>query len=137
MYRSRSSLKTHFSGFTLLELTVVILVLMTLLGTGMFVSTQYSEWKLGRAASEDLRSVYAAQRMFLADHPTTLVTNITAPNIIPYLANRSMVLPTVESLDGSTLNIKVNISPPTIDDGNGGVYDPSGKPNDSLWDVGK
>ncbi len=125
------------NGFTLLEMTVVIMVMMTLLGTGLFVSTQYGNWQLGRTASEDLRSVYAAQRQFLADNPTTTVSTITVGQIVPYLANRATSLPTVKSLEGNTLNIRVNVSPPNIDDGSGGVYDPSSNSTDSLWDVGQ
>lgn len=124
-------------GFTLLEMTVVILVLMTLIGTGLFVSTQYQEWQLGRTASEDLRMVHAAQRQYLADNPTVAVSAITAEMLIPYLTNRAEALPTVKSLEGTTLTIKVNVNPPVINDGSGGVYDPSGSPEDSLWDAGK
>lgn len=125
------------SGFTLLEMTVVILVLLTLMGTGLFVSTQYGNWQLGRAASEELRKVYSAQRMFLADNPTIAVEDITANNLIPYLTNGATALPTVESLEGTQLTIKVDVSPPVINGGAGGIYDPSGKPLDSLWDVGQ
>lgn len=125
------------SGFTLIEMTVVILVLLSLLGTGLFVSTQYTQWQLGRTASEELRSVYSAQRLFLADNPTVAVADITADDIIPYLTSRANALPTVESLEGEQLTIRVNVSPPVISDGSGGVYDPSGKSLDSLWDVGE
>lgn len=124
-------------GFTLLEMTVVIMVLLTLLGTGLFVSQQYGNWQLGRAAAEELRTVYAAQRMYLADNPTAVVANITGSQIIPYLPNRSTTMPTVKSLTGTTLSIRVNVTPPNINNGSGGIYDPSGSPNDSLWDVGK
>ena len=124
-------------AFTLLEMTVVIMVLLTLIGTGLFVSTQYTQWQLGRAASEELRTVYSAQRMYLADHPIAVVDNITAADIIPYLNTRADALPTVESLEGDTLSIKVNVIPPTIDDGSDDGYDPSGKTTDSLWDVGE
>lgn len=123
-------------GFTLIEMTVVILVLMTLLGTGLFVSNKYSEWQLARTASEELRTVYSAQRMYLSDNPTTNVSNITAEQIIPYLTNQATALPTVKSLTGATLSIRVNVNPPVIDDGSGGTYDPSGSATDSLWDVG-
>lgn len=125
------------NGFTLVEMTVVIMVMMTLLGTGLFVSKQYGNWQLARSASEDLRTVYAAQRIYLSDNPTTVVTNITPAQIIPYLPNRAAALPTVKSLTGATLSIRVNVTPPNINDGSGGIYDPSGSATDSLWDVGK
>ena len=124
-------------GFTLLEMTVVIMVLLTLIGGGFFVAQQYGDWQMARTASEDLRSVYAAQRMFLADNPTATVRDITASQLIPYLANRATSLPTVESLEGNTLTIRVNVIPPNIDNGSGGVYDPSGSTADSLWDAGE
>jgi prepilin-type N-terminal cleavage/methylation domain-containing protein len=124
------------SGFTLLEMTVVILVLLTLIGTGLFVSNKYNEWQLGRTASEELRNVYAAQRLFLADNPTVAVIDITADDVIPYLTNRGTAIPTVKSLDGDDLPIKVNASPPVILNGAGENYDPSNTTTDSLWDVG-
>lgn len=125
------------NGFTLVEMTVVIMVLMTLLGTGLFVSKQYSNWQLGRLAAEELRGVFAAQRMYLADNPTAVVANITTAQIIPYLPSRATVMPTVISLTGTTLSIRVSVTPPNINNGAGGVYDPSGTTTDSLWDVGQ
>jgi len=125
------------NGFTLVEMTVVIMVLMTLLGTGLFVSKQYGNWQLGRGGAENLRTVYAAQRMYLADNPTATVANITAGQIIPYLPNRATTMPTVKSLTGATLAIRVNVTPPNINNGAGGIYDPSGNSNDSLWDIGQ
>jgi prepilin-type N-terminal cleavage/methylation domain-containing protein len=124
-------------GFTLVEMTVVLLVLMTLLGTGMFISKQYGNWQLARLASEELRSVYAAQRLYLSDNPTATVSAITTTQIIPYLPSRATVMPTVKSLTGATLSIRVSVTPPNINDGAGGVYDPSGSTTDSLWDVGQ
>lgn len=124
-------------AFTLLEMTVVILVLLTLTAVGTFSAKSIREWKLGREAGETLRAVYSAQRMFLADRPTTLVTNIQASDIIPYLTSGATSLPTVKSLTGATLTIKVNVSPPVIDSGSGSAYDPSGNSTDSLWDVGQ
>lgn len=125
------------NGFTLVEMTVVIMVIMTLLGTGLYVSKQYGDWQLGRAAAENLRTVYAAQRLYLADNPTAVIANITNSQIIPYLPNRATTMPTVKSLTGATLTIRVNVSPPNINIGSGGVYDPSGSTTDSLWDVGQ
>lgn len=130
-------LRTRKSGFTLLEMTVVILVMLTLMGTGLFVSRQYGNWQLARSASENVRSVFAAQRQYLADHPTAQVANITPADIIPYLANRSQALPTVEILTGEMLPIRVNTYPPVVDDGSENGYDPSGSTFDSLWDAGE
>jgi type II secretory pathway pseudopilin PulG len=72
------------NGFTLVEMTVVIMVLITLLGTGLFVSKQYGNWQLGRAASEELHTLYSAQRIYLPDNPTAVIANITPAQIIPY-----------------------------------------------------
>ena len=71
------------------------------------------EWKLGREASETLREVYTAQRMFLADNPTTAVSAITATNLTSYLRTTPVALPTVKSLTGTNLSILVNVSPPS------------------------
>ena len=124
-------------AFTLLEMTVVILVLLSLIKTGLFVSNKMDEWKLGREAAETLRTVYSAQRMYLADNPTVSVSTITSAVIIPYLPNNATVMPTVKSLTGTTLSILVNVSPPVINAGSGVTYDPSGSSQDSMWDVGE
>ena len=124
-------------GVTLLEMTVVILLLLTLIGIGTYSAASIGDWKLGREAGEKLRDVYTAQRMFLADRPTTQVSSITAADLIPYLPSKAASIPTVESLEGDTLTILVNVSPPVVDGGGGAAYDPSGKDDDSLWDVGQ
>lgn len=124
-------------AFTLLEMTVVIMVLIALISTGIFVNRKMDDWRLGREAAETLRTVYSAQRMYLADNPTVSVINITSANVIPYLPNSATVMPTVKSLTGSNLTILVNVSPPVINAGAGVTYDPSGNSKDSLWDVGE
>ena len=131
-------------AFTLLEMTIVIMVLLALMKIGLFTSSKMNEWKLGRAASETLRSVYAAQRMLLADNPTMAPAAITDALVLPYMASNAGVapvaLPTVKSLTGTDLTILVNVSPPVINAGGGVIYDPSAKPanyTDSLWDVGE
>lgn len=124
-------------AFTLLEMSVVLMVLMALISTSLFVSKKTDEWKLGRQASESLRTVYAAQRMYLADNPTVAVSNITATLLIPYLPNQSTSIPTVKSLTGATLTILITVSPPVVNNGSGVTYDPSGSSTDSLWDVGQ
>lgn len=124
-------------AFTLLEMTVVIMVLLALIKTGLHVSNKMDEWKLGREAAETLRSVYSAQRMYLADNPTVAVSAITSTVIIPYLPNNAVAMPTVKSLVNTNLSILVNVSPPVINAGSGVTYDPSGSNQDSLWDVGE
>ena len=128
-------------AFTLLEMTVVIMVLLALVKIGLFSSKKMDEWKLGRAASETLRGVYSAQRMLLADNPTMAPTAITDVLVLPYMAQNAsgtpVALPTVKSLTGTSLGILVDVSPPVINAGSRVPYDPSGSNTDSLWDVGE
>lgn len=132
-------------GFTLLEMTIVIMVLLALASIGFMSSAKMNEWKLARAASETLRFVYSAQRMYLADNPMTPVATLTDAMLIPYLPNRSAaVAPAtlaaafqpVRSLSGVALTFNVAVSPPRFTQA-GAIYDPSGSPTDSLWDVGE
>ncbi len=127
-------------GFTLIELTVVIFILIALLGMGFGMSGAIEKWKKGKEAAETLRSVYTAQRLYLADHPTTPLNTLTHAMLIPYIPNGNGVMPTSRTLEGVQLNANVRISPPvwsTAAGGNGTTYDPSGSPTDSLWDVGQ
>lgn len=125
------------TAFTLLEMTMVIMVMMALLSTGFVVTSKMDEWKKGREASEVLRSVYTAQRLYLADNPTKVVSTIVAADIIPYMRTSATSLPTVTSLEKTQLSIIVSKSPPVINAGSGVAYDPSGSSTDSLWDVGQ
>jgi hypothetical protein len=118
-------------------MSVVIGVLLALMSTGLYFNNKISDWKAAKEASETLRSVYAAQRMFLADNPTTAVTAITEAQLLPYMSNKPSTIPTITSLENKELDIKITVSPPVVDDGSGGIYDPSGDSNDSLWDVGE
>lgn len=124
-------------AFTLVEMSIVIMVLMALISTGLFVSKKTDEWRLGRQASESLRSVYSAQRMYLADNPTASVSSLTSALLIPYLPNQATSIPTVKSLVGTTLTIIITVMPPVVNAGSGTTYDPSGNSKDSLWDVGE
>ncbi len=124
-------------AFTLLEMSMVLLVLLSLISTGLFVSRKTDEWKLARQASETLRSAYSAQRMYLADNPTVSVSTITSALLLPYMPNAPATMPTVKSLTGTPLSLIVNVSPPVINAGSGVTYDPSGSNKDSLWDVGE
>jgi type II secretory pathway pseudopilin PulG len=132
-----SSRTSHPRGTTLLELTIVIMVLLALIGVSMYASGSIGKWKKGREAGEQLRLVYAAQRSYLADNPTVAVSSLTESLLIPYLPDRSSAIPKVTTLEDTTLSIKVNVTPPIVDAGGGTAYDPSGSSEDSLWDVGK
>ena len=129
--------KYRRSAFTLLEMTVVIMVLLALVKVGLFASSALDKYKLGRIACESLRSVYTAQRMYLADNPTASVTDLTSALLIPYMPNGATTIPTVKSLTGATLTVILTVSPPVINAGSGVTYDPSGSNLDSLWDVGE
>jgi type II secretory pathway pseudopilin PulG len=124
-------------GLTLIEMSLVLFLLVALLSTGLFFSTAISNWKRAREASEVLRNVYVAQRTYLADYPIATVATLTQAKLLPYLPNNPAAFPTVTSLTGAQLQIKVTVSPPVIDAGNGTTYDPSGNSKDSLWDVGE
>jgi prepilin-type N-terminal cleavage/methylation domain-containing protein len=132
------------SAFTLIEMTIVIMILLGLAGSGLYSYAALDRWKLGRAASEDLRSVYSAQRMYLADNPITPVADLTEAMLIPYLPNRAAVPPAtlvaafqpIKAITGANLGFRITQSPPVLVQG-AVVYDPSGRPTDSLWDVGQ
>jgi len=138
MKRNRPSrLRQRLRAFTLLEMTLVIMVLLALISVGFYSAGAIKTWRLGRQASESLRSVYTAQKLYLSDNPTAAVTSLTNALLIPYLPNKATTMPTVTSLTGATLNIKVTVFPPVVDSGSGVAYDPSGSTKDSLWDVGE
>lgn len=124
-------------AFTLLELTIVIMVLLALISLGFVASSQMNQWKRGRAAAETLRTVYTAQRMFLSDNPMRPVNSILPADLLPYMAGAPAALPTVQAMDDTYLEIMIDRSPPRINDGSGQPYDKSGSNNDSLWDVGE
>lgn len=136
-------------AFTLLEMTVVIMMLLALIKVGLFTSSKMDQWKLGRAASETLRQVYSAQRMYLADNPTTSPASLTDAMLIPYLPNLTPQTPApttlvtalqtataVKPISGGSLSFSITQSPPYFIQ-SGVRYDPSGSYTDSLWDVGE
>ena len=147
MKSSRAS-RSLPQGFTLLEMTIVILVMLALVGIGVFSSRKMDDWRMGRAAAETLRAVHTAQRMYLADNPTTMVTNLTEAMLIPYLPNVSSPVPatlvaalgTTRSMGASptALAFSFNVANVTPFFTLGGLrYDPSGSFTDLLWDVGQ
>ena len=51
----------------MIELTVVIFVVLSLMGATMYFAGNIGDWNKGKRAAAALRDVYAAQRSFLAD----------------------------------------------------------------------
>lgn len=131
-------------GFTLVELTLVISIILLLVTVGLKSSSVFKNYRAAREASDILRTVYVAQRTYLADNPTTAMGSITPALLLPYIQNGPAVFPTGRSLTGTNLNIFVGSSPPfftatgTVSGTNPPArYDPSGSTTDSLWDVGE
>jgi len=134
------SAKSARGGFTLIELSVVIFILIALLSMGFGLSKSIDKWKKGKEASETLRSIYTAQRLYLADHPTTPLNTLTYAMLTPYIPNGTGTMPSTRSMEGAALSANIRVSPPvwvTGANGTGTTYDPSGNNSDSLWDVGQ
>jgi len=123
-------------GLTLIEISVTLFLLLSLASVTAFSLGGIKQWKLGRRASVELQSVYLAQKSYLADHPTKLISSVSAADLEPYLPSTMTSIPTVEALDGSTLTIDFTVMPPVTESG-GSTYDPSGSSQDGLWDVGR
>lgn len=136
MFRQERPAPSKMAGFTIIEMTVVIVILLILIGISVFTYGNWTEWQLGAKAGTELRLVHSAQKTYLSEHPTEAVSTLTADKIIPYLSTGATALPTVEDLNGNTLSIKVDVMPPVVDDGSAAGYDPSGSSSDGLWDVG-
>lgn len=130
--------KQSFSrrGVTLIEMTVVILVLLSLTGAFFASSGSIGDWQKAKEASSILREVDVAQREFLANNPQRAVDTLTVAEVAGYLPGRPTTLPTAVDLDGNTLTINISVAPPVLMSGTS-PYDPSASTTDSLWDVGK
>lgn len=142
--KSRVHGQLSHRGFTLLEMTLVISVMLLLITVGLKSTSAFKNYKLARDAADTLRTVYVAQRTFLADNPTTAMSAITPALLLPYVQNSPAVFPTGRSLKGQNLNVFVGSSPPfftttAVVSGSAppARYDPSGSNTDSLWDVGE
>ncbi|MGJ8671646.1 type II secretion system protein [Rubritalea sp.] len=121
-------------GVTLVELSVVMSVLIILVSATTFSVSAYKNWKTGLQAGEDLKAIYQAQRLYLADNPTVAPGALTAALIIPYLPGTNPVaLPVINDLDGNALAITITVVPPVFANG----YDPSPPANNGVWDAGQ
>ena len=137
MINNYSSPANARSGVTLIELTVVIFVILSIMGATMYFAGNIGEWNKGKKASAALREVYVAQRSYLADNPRKPINSINSNDLIPYLPSGGSALPSVEDLNGNSLTFDVAKSPPVLTESSGSIYDPSGSFVDALWDVGE
>jgi type II secretory pathway pseudopilin PulG len=134
-YRTHSRGK-YRQGFTLLEISFVMALIIGLsVGMGLSISAM-KKWKRGKEGALALQAVYAAQRAYMADHPVTDPSTLTSALLIPYLPQNYAAMPVVKGLEDQTLAFDVAVMPPRLLNGTA-TYDPSGKSNDNLWDVGE
>jgi type II secretory pathway pseudopilin PulG len=128
--RNRSS-----SGFTLVELSVTVATILALVGIASLGVGPYNAYRDGQAASETLRTVKAAQLMFLADNPARAVSSLQQSDLLPYMPNNTL-WPILPKVSGQTPTINCAVFPP-VAVLNGMTYDPSPSTTDGLWDVGQ
>ena len=118
-----------------MELSVTIAVILILVGAASLGIKPYYAYRDGRQAGEMLRSVKAAQLMYLSDNPSTAVTALTQTLLTPYMPNGTW--PTLPLVNGTAALINCTVFPPVaVLTVGGATYDPSGSPTDGLWDVG-
>src|SRR6266436_9540994 len=96
-------------GTTLVELSVTIGVIVLLAGIVSLSVQPFMTYRDGRAAGEALRSVKAAQLMYLADNPATPVNSLTQALLLPYMPNGAWpTLPLVNNVPPApTINCTV------------------------------
>lgn len=128
--------KKSCRGLSLVEITLVIGLMLALASIITYSVSAMTNWQKGRDASEKLKSVYIAQKSYLADHPSKSYASFTSEELIPYLPNRPGAMPTAESLEKQNLVLNFTVMPPEYTLG-GSTYDPSDSTSDALWDVGK
>jgi len=127
--------KLRCRGLTLVEISLVIGIMLALASVVTYSITSMTDWQKGRSAAESLKAVYVAQKGYLADHPTRDPSHFTEARILPYLPGRPGAFPEAVDLDGGELELNIESMPPTWQR-SGSDYDPSGKPDDGLWDIG-
>lgn len=122
-------------GFTLIEITVVIALMLSLSALVISLVNPMRDWRLGKDAGLAIQSVYVAQKTYLADHPNADPATLTSAMLLPYLPDGTTQMPVRTGLDDQALTLDFTQVPPVWKDG-GTIYDPSPPGNNGLWDVG-
>ncbi|MEI6871368.1 MAG: type II secretion system protein [Verrucomicrobiota bacterium] len=123
-------------GFTLLEISLVIALIMGLSILIGFGYNSVSDYKKGKDAALSLQAVYAAQRAYMADNPAGNIATVSTSQLQAYLPQGWSTMPTFVGLNGEQLTLKFSVMPPVLLYGTS-TYDPSPKTSDGLWDVGE
>ena len=127
-------------GFTIIEISLVIGLILSLLAIGGLLGANVvRDWRMGKDASLALQAVYAAQRSYLADHPTSdIAVADWDTDLVPYLPTgwSAATIKAIEGLDGEDLEPDTTVMPPVFLDG-ATPYDPSPPGDNALWDVGE
>jgi prepilin-type N-terminal cleavage/methylation domain-containing protein len=126
----------HQGGFTLIEISLVIGLLLGLAAFAGMNIDAVRDWQHGKDASVSLQAVFAAQRAYLSDHPTADIAGVPTDQLLPYLPQGWTTMPVVLSLDDESLSVDHTVMPPLLMLGSS-VYDPSSNGSDGLWDVGQ
>ena len=131
--RSPSHRDRFHRGFSLIEISMVIALMLGLLTIVGFNISSMRDWQKGKDAGLSLQAVFAAQRGYMADHPTADIATVTSAELAGYLPSGGS-MPTFESLDKEVLTLDHSVMPPRLllDMT---VYDPSGSTSDGLWDT--
>ncbi|MEN3943759.1 type II secretion system protein [Prosthecobacter sp. SYSU 5D2] len=123
------------SGFSLIEISLVIGLLLGLAAFATMNVTAVRDWQRGKDAAVSIQAVFSAQRAYMSDHPTADIADVSAAELQAYLPEGWSSIPTAISLTGETLNLNHTVMPPQWRLGST-AYDPSGSGNDGLWDAG-
>jgi prepilin-type N-terminal cleavage/methylation domain-containing protein len=121
-------------GLSLIEISLVIaliLGMMSIVGMNIYAMR---DWQDGKDAGLSLQAVFAAQRGYMADHPTANIATISTAELEAYLPAGWSTMPTFRSLDDEVLTLDHTVMPPQLLLGDT-AYDPSGSTSDGLWDT--
>lgn len=149
---THSSRAGHTAGFTLIELSLVIALILGLAMLGTYSIDEFQRWQKGRNAGLALQAIYEAQRAYMADHPTADPSTLQETDLIAYLPQgwgadsgissitQLLTHGKVSGINAEALTVDVLRMPPVLML-SGAVYDPtatrSGGAWDGLWDSGE